>query len=621
MDYTRLVLLLLNVGLVVLFVVFLQRPGLLGFARGGRWYATWLTIGVITLMDELTSVFYAPAEAHRFIGHQAIFFIAFTSLLMRFLSSRMVEIAQILEHNNIRGGGVYSFSYLVLGPVASFVAVASIMVTYILTACISTVSATINGTAFLPIGPGGEYLVILGTIWGVAGLNILGIHENARVTFGIFIAAAFVFANMIGLGILHMSPQSPAAIGRSVSEVVGTITQHGVANAVQALTIGIASCVLAYSGIESVIQTAGLVDSWRAISRAYWFLALTVGIVTPLISALVLSSPIDFAAHEGDLIPHWASLVGAPWFGMLVGLFGSVILIMAVNTAYVASAELLERVAHRYRFAWLLKTNRRVALYRIHALNAVLYTGVILLTRGSQKILAEMYAIGLLASFCINIGCLLIYRYFRGTKEIRDYYTSRAGTLLLELILIACFVYLAAHRPYGTALWAAVVGVLLGAGIPFSRRYGPEVQEIRRSDHPMEMILGLAEHDGPLHLYFRRPGELEASSAGAGVVFITFFSPRQPIPPKMAGNHYRFPVQATGVYRSIAAMLTLVEEEFTGREVHVHLGWPLSPWLDRLATGVFVANLMRLPKQFPQMRFLIEYPPQTSAADAAARKA
>src|SRR5512147_2034870 len=148
-------------------------------------------------MDELTSVFYAPAEAHRFIGQQAIFFIAFTSLLMRLLSSRMVEIAQVLELNGIRGGGVYSFSYLVLGPVASFVAVASIMVDYILTACISTVSAVINGTAFVPIGPAAKYLLIVGIIWAVAGLNILGIRENARVTFGIFIAAAVVFVNLI----------------------------------------------------------------------------------------------------------------------------------------------------------------------------------------------------------------------------------------------------------------------------------------------------------------------------------------------------------------------------------------------------------------------------------------
>src|SRR5262245_1599217 len=204
------VLLLINLGLVVLFAVLLRRQNLLGFAAGGKWYLTWLSIGVITLMDELTSVFYAPAEAHRFIGHQAIFFIAFTSILMRFLSSRMVEIAQILERNGIRGGGVYSFSYLVLGPVASFVAVASIMVDYILTACISTVSAVINGTAFLPLSAGQEYGLILAIIWGVAFLNILGIRENARVTFFIFAAASFVFVNLITLGIVHIGPDSRA---------------------------------------------------------------------------------------------------------------------------------------------------------------------------------------------------------------------------------------------------------------------------------------------------------------------------------------------------------------------------------------------------------------------------
>src|ERR1043166_7564615 len=104
---TLLTLFWVNVFLLVVFVVVLRRPGLLGFARGGKWYLTWLSIGVITLMDELTSVFYAPAEAHRFIGAQAIFFIAFTSLLMRILSSRMVEIAHVLELNGVRGGGVY----------------------------------------------------------------------------------------------------------------------------------------------------------------------------------------------------------------------------------------------------------------------------------------------------------------------------------------------------------------------------------------------------------------------------------------------------------------------------------------------------------------------------------
>src|SRR5438477_9959778 len=189
---TVLTLFWLNVALLAVFAVLITRDGLLGFAKGGKWYLTWFAVGLITLMDELTSIFYAPAEAHRFIGTQAIFFIAATSLLMRVLSTRMVEIAQILELHDIRGGGVYSFAYFVLGPVASFVAVASIMVSYILTACISTVSAVINGTAFVALGPGTVRAVILAVIWGVAGLNIPGIRENARVTFALFIVAAVV---------------------------------------------------------------------------------------------------------------------------------------------------------------------------------------------------------------------------------------------------------------------------------------------------------------------------------------------------------------------------------------------------------------------------------------------
>ncbi len=621
---TFLVLFWLNVVLVALFFLILQRPNLLGFARGGKWYLTWLSIGVITLMDELTSIFYAPAEAHRFIGMQAIFFIAFTSLIIRVLSTRMVEIAQILEMHDIRGGGVYSFSYFVLGPVASFVAVASIMVDYILTACISTVSAVYNGTALLPIGPGVERLMILAIIWAVAGLNILGIRENARVTFGIFVAAAFVLLNLIALGVLHVDARSTHVIVDSGASVLRDLGRHSLPHAVAAITTGVAFCVLAYSGIESVIQTAGLVQSWRDIAKAYWFLALTVGIVTPVVSALALSAPIDLARHEEDLITHWATVVGNVPFGMVVGLLGSVILIMAVNTAYVASSELLERVAHRYDFGWLIATNRRASLYRIHILNGLLYTAIIVITHGSQAVLADMYAIGLLASFCINVGCLLIYRFFMGTKEIRAYYTSRAGTLALEAILLACFVYLAVHKPYGLALWSGVVTVLLAFGIPLSRRYGPEMKQKRRSDLPLEMLLALGECDGPLDVYFRRPGELDTVNPSPSAAFVTFFSPRQPMPDKVASNHYRFAIQSGSVYRSMQALLALLQEELEGREVHVHFGWPTSSWLDRLAVGVFVANLMRLPRQYPKLAFSIDHAAQvgrTAEATGTAERA
>jgi len=111
--------------------------------------------------------------------------------------------------------------------VASFVAVASIMVSYILTACISTVSAVINGTAFLPLGPATQQGLILAIIWAIAGLNILGIRENARVTFGIFIVAAFVLLNLIALGLLHMAPGSPDVILGSATSVARSVTGSG----------------------------------------------------------------------------------------------------------------------------------------------------------------------------------------------------------------------------------------------------------------------------------------------------------------------------------------------------------------------------------------------------------
>ena len=89
----------------------------------------------------------------------------------------------------------------------------------------------------------------------------------------------------------------------------------------------------------------GSVRNWHDIRKAYWFLALTVGLVTPLICALARTAPIDVHQHELDLITHYATLLNGRHFGILVVTMAFFTLSMAVNTAFVASSELLERVA------------------------------------------------------------------------------------------------------------------------------------------------------------------------------------------------------------------------------------------------------------------------------------
>jgi amino acid transporter len=605
-------IIVINLGLLGFFIFLLRKPGRLSYYQNGRWWLTWLSVAVITLMDELTSVFYAPAEAYRFIGPAAILFIAFTAIFIHYMTTRLVEIAEILEHHGLIGGGVYSFSYLVLGPLISFVAVASIMVDYILTACISAVSAVLNATSFFALPHHVILALVLGTIWAIAGLNILGIKENARVTFTIFIAATLVFATLIVSGILALDASAIERIKTAALRTASDLHPGSLFQTYHIFVANIAFCILAYSGVESVLQTAGLVRSWREIARSYVFLAVTVGLVTPIVATLALSAPIDFHKHEGDLITHYATLLNGLSFGVIMAALASLTLIMAVNTAFVASSELIERVAHRYGFHWIIATNRRQSLYRIHIANAGFFSIIILITSGHQETLADMYALGLIASFCINMGSLIIYRYFMGTKEVIHFYTSRLVTLVMWMIFVSCFIFLAIKKTHGTLLWASVTALVLLAGFIVAKKRAPEKREIEKGDAEMEMILYLAESPAPdIHLYFRRSGEPGQVVTPENAVFITFYSPRAGIPPKMTPNHFRLPLLQLSLYHRMVALLRVIEYEFSDRQVVVHLGWPLSSWLDRLAIGVMAFNMLRLPRLFPHFRFVMSYTEHT----------
>ena len=122
------------------------------------------------------------------------------------------------------------------------------------------------------------------------------------------------------------------------------------------------------------------------------------------------------------------------------------------------------------------------------------------------------------------------------------------------------------------------------------------------------MILYLSESSSPdIHIIFRRPREESLGEPKDNEAYITFYTPRQGIPPKMGQNHFRLPLIRSRLYNRILLLLRIVEYELPDRNTTVHFGWPLSSWLDRLAIGVMVFNLMTLPRKFPQFNFEIMY--------------
>jgi hypothetical protein len=90
-------------------------------------------------------------------------------------------------------------------------------------------------------------------------------------------------------------------------------------------------------------------------------------------------------------------------------------------------------------------------------------------------------------------------------------------------------------------------------------------------------------------------------------VFVSFYSPRSGIPERLAPNHYRFALSGQGLFDSITELLYVLKYELPHKHLRVHFGWPLSSWLDRLAIGVMVFSIMRLPKMFPEFTFVMEY--------------
>lgn len=604
------VFIIINVALIGAFIQLTRKKDFLSYLYNGKWMLTWLAIGIITLMDELTSIYYAPSEALRFIGLKAIFYIALTSVLIRFLSTRMVEIGEILEKNNIRGGGVYSFAYLVLGPTLSFVAISSILVDYILTATLSTVSAVENGTYFLGMIPEVKFFLKFGVIGLITGLNIVGIKENAKFTFIIFIFAAFVLVNLIAGGALSMDSNSVSVLSSSFKSFTGDFLHNNPLLAYENLIIGIGSCILAYSGIESVLQTASLVKSWKEIKKAYLFLAVTVGIVTPFIALLALSSGVDLTKHETDLIPAFASKVNGNFFGILVGVLASITLIMAVNTAMVASAELIEKVAEKYNYEWLIHVNKKQSLYRIHIVNAIFYSVILIITGGSQAILAEMYAVGLVASFVINTGSLIKYRFSKGTKEI-TYHTSRVGTLILFFILVSTLIYIMIARPYGTTLWLIITSIVLFLGIKISRYRAPDIPVRRQTRNVMDLVFKIAEIENrEINIFFRRPLEEEEASDAVNSIYVSFYTPRLDTPLPFRENHFWIAIERRlNLFDMITSVLNTIEYEIPSseRDIHLHFGWPLSSWWDRLSTGIMIHNIMKLPRKFPNYHFHMDH--------------
>ena len=162
---------------------------------------------------------------------------------------------------------------------------------------------------------------------------------------------------------------------------------------------------------------------------------------------------------------------------------------------------------------------------------------------------------------------------------------------------------------------------MLGAGFLVARKRAPEMKQIAQADSEMDMILRSGGIRGPgdscLLPALRGVGPVRLKNNEA---YITFYSPRGGIPPRPRPTTTAFPLTKISLYHRMVSLLKVVEYELPDRRVMVHFGWPLSSWWDRMAVGVMVFNLMRLPRMFPQFEFDMQVLPASPGVSSPRRR-
>ena len=151
-------------------------------------------------------------------------------------------------------------------------------------------------------------------------------------------------------------------------------------------------------------------------------------------------------------------------------------------------------------------------------------------------------------------------------------------------------------------LWAGATGAMLILGFLVARKRAPEIKHIEQADTEMQMILYLAESEAPtVHLYFRRSEESGAAASKATRPISLSIPPGSAASPPDSPIISASPSPRVSLYHRMVGLLKVVEYELADRRVVVHFGWPLSSWWDRMAMGVMVFNLMRLPRTVPDV--------------------
>jgi amino acid transporter len=441
----------------------------------------------IVLSDLASTMFYVGGIAEKAIGEAAPWFVLSVMLFSFAVRSIYMESSSMFVR-----GGVYVVVRDSMGPFLAKISVSALVVDYILTGPISSVSA-------------GQYLGRLlneisemmhqdfridpnnfAMFFGVAvtayfwWLNVKGIHESSTKALRIMqITTVMVVALLIWCPLtillrggalppapapenLRFTPESLGWLEGTFLPEIGAI----------AILIAFGHSLLAMSGFETLAQVYREIGypKLRNLKITANTVCLYALFSTGLISLFAVMLIPDNVRPQ-----YWENLIGGlsmnlagPYlmrigFHIFVVIVGVLILSGAVNTSIIGANGILNRVAEDGVLTdWFRKPHSKYGTtYHIITLIAICQAVTIVGSGGNTYLLGEAYAFGVVWSFFLKSLGVLVLRFQRHDQEYKTPLNVKIGgrEIPAGLILITTALFLVAIANLLTKQIATIYGV------------------------------------------------------------------------------------------------------------------------------------------------------------------
>ena len=407
-------------------------------------------------LDALTSVAYGPEAiivVLALAGAGALHLVLpITVAIVILLAILVFSYRQVIDAYP-GGGGAYAVSRANLGPGASLVAGAALIVDYTLTVAVSIAAGVGALTSAFPSLTSATVPLCLGILAVITLLNLRGLGETARA----FLLPTMLFIvgllAIIAIGLIHPLALHAPQPGRSL------LTTHGLQTVSVLLVLKAFSAgCSALTGVEAIANGVPLFKQPRVVraKRTELLLGVILGAMLLGLAVLARRWHIGPRSNQTVLSQIMAVAVGRHWAYYFVSLTITVVLALAANTSFGGLPILASLLARDNYLPHLfsLRGDRQVfanGIWVLAGLSAVLLIAV----GGNTNEMIPLFAIGVFTGFTLSQFGLVIH-WWR-TRPPRWHHRAAINGFGAVITALATAIFLISKFTQGA--WVVVVAV------------------------------------------------------------------------------------------------------------------------------------------------------------------